>query len=187
MTQRDLTPYLFNLIPDDAAQADALRFAATLRPGGPATRLEDVLMALSSFVSEHIGTAHQPNAHSAALESLRAAASGLYALLAQSPDQQGWSVLAAARMWMSRRAHAASLTLPYDVLSTFVPLYRAEDLPSWLDRAALAGARVEAGAYAGWAIALMLLETIPHLEDGHAEGHIDSLLKGLRGHVARQG
>lgn len=178
MTHRDLTPYLHDLTLDRAAQADALAFVGTLRPNGPAERLEDILMSTTLFIADYPGP-RLPSAQSAALDALTAAMSGLYALLEQSPDRQGWSVLATARMWMTRRAHEASTGLPYDLVATFLPMSRADDLCTWRNRAALTCSEIQAGAYAGWVTVLRLLEAIPHLEDGYIEGEIHSLLTSL--------
>lgn len=176
--KRDITPFLGQMTLDEAALTDALTFASLQDPQ-PADRLEDILMALSSFVSDHSGS-QVPNAHSAAVDALRAAASGLYGLLRMyEQDRPGWSVLSLVRRWFLQQAHQASMGLPFALVSSFVVTSKAGDLGFWRNQAAVACVEVQAGTYAGWTVALLLIESLPQLEDGYAEGMINDLLKGL--------
>lgn len=173
----DLTPYLGDMPLNQNAAADAAAFARGQTP--PVDSLKDLLMALSSISVQHVGP-RLPSAHSAALDALSMAASGLYGLLEQyADDRAGWAAFCMARMWTVRRAHEASIGLPLPLVSSFVMMSALNDLPTWRDQAARVGGEVQAGAYAGWVATLGLLESITTLTEDHAEKMLAHLLDGL--------
>jgi len=170
----DTKHLLSPLAPDPAAQQDARTFHAML-PDAPRIRgrLEDLCMSFAYFT-------RAPGPHSeglaAALAVLSFAASGLAAFL-EDPEGDAWGTLARARLWAVLKQGDASADLPLSATEDF---RHALDNPHMLPRwAAQVGDTKEAGKYTVWLTAAYLLEAVPSLEDGEAEGTLDAVLSAL--------
>jgi hypothetical protein len=177
--KRDFTLFLGTMTLDRAACADVLAFATAQTD--PTNRLEDIMGAISHFVSDRGTGPRLPDAHSAALDALTAAGSGFYALLdTYTTDGRGHTAYSFARSWVAGRVHEASATLPVQLLTGYGLAGQTDTLDLWREQTIKAGVEVQAGAWAGWITAAQLLDALPYLEDGHAEGLVVGMLDSLR-------
>ncbi|AFD25809.1 hypothetical protein [Deinococcus gobiensis] len=178
--KRDFSLFLGRMTIDRAAIDDALAFAAAQI--APTDRLEDIMGAISHFVTDRGTGPRLPDSHSAALDALTAAGSGFYALLTffYPSDNRGHAAYSAAQSWVAGRLLEASSALSTHLMTSYPLALQTDTVHLWREQVVKAGVEIPAGTWAGWLMAAQLLDALPYLEDGLAEGLICGMLDGLR-------
>ena len=177
--KRDFSFFLGAMTLDRVAYSSALDFAKAQLD--PTNRLEDIMGAISHFVTDRSAGPRLPDAHGAALDALTAAGSGFYALLdTYTTEGRSHTAYSIAQSWVAQQLQEATATLSLSLMTGYPLAAQTDTVCIWREQAAKEGVEIQAGAWVGWLMAAQLLDALPYLEDGHAEGLICGMLDGLR-------